>query len=78
MKKNPINVACCLTAVPAMILFMVSCGNITDNTLVEMIEIKENWTFSDSEKSDWMEAVVPGCVHTDLIRNGVMTIRDTY
>ena len=72
MKKNPTNVARCLTAVPAMILFMVSCGNITDNSLVEMIEIKENWTFSDSEKSDWMEAVVPGCVHTDLIRNGVI------
>ncbi len=37
-----------------------------------MIEINENWSFSEKGKNQWMEAVVPGCVHTDLIRNGII------
>ncbi len=37
-----------------------------------MIEIKHNWTFSEMGKDQWMEAAVPGCVHTDLIRNGII------
>ena len=37
-----------------------------------MIEIKHNWTLSEMGKDQWMEAAVPGCVHTDLIRNGLI------
>jgi len=37
-----------------------------------MIEIKENWTFCENNNGQWMEAAVPGCVHSDLIRNGVI------
>ena len=37
-----------------------------------MIEINHNWTFSEKGKEKWMEAAVPGCVHTDLIRNGLI------
>ncbi len=37
-----------------------------------MIEVKQNWTFHEKGKKKRMEAVVPGCVHTDLIRNGII------
>lgn len=37
-----------------------------------MIEIKHKWTFSEEGKDQWMEAAVPGCVHSDLIRNGLI------
>jgi beta-mannosidase len=37
-----------------------------------MIEINNHWKFRDSETESWLEAKVPGCVHTDLIRNKVI------
>ena len=49
---------------------VLSCSNFTKENLEEMIEIKDKWTFSEMGKDQWMEAAVPGCVHTDLIRNG--------
>ncbi|MHA6480364.1 beta-mannosidase [Paenibacillus sp. strain BS8-2] len=36
----------------------------------------QNWTFKSSKERDWLPAVVPGCVHTDLHRNGV--IKDPF
>jgi len=51
---------------------VISCTSVQDNSLVEVIELKDNWKFSDSEKVEWMKAEVPGCVHTDLIRNGII------
>jgi Beta-galactosidase/beta-glucuronidase len=41
------------------------CDNNT-NKLVK--EIDSNWTFSESGKDEWKEAVVPGTIHSDLIR----------
>lgn len=35
-----------------------------------------DWTFKACEENDWLPAVVPGCVHTDLLRNGV--IKDPF
>lgn len=32
----------------------------------------QNWTFKACEETEWMPAAVPGCVHTDLLRNGVI------
>ncbi|MFD1135187.1 beta-mannosidase [Paenibacillus urinalis] len=29
-----------------------------------------DWTFKSCEGEEWLPAVVPGCVHTDLLRNG--------
>ena len=55
-----------------LLAFLLSCSNTTKKDLEEMIEIKHNWTFSEMGKEQWMEAAVPGCVHTDLIRNGLI------
>ncbi|MBB6022336.1 beta-mannosidase [Paenibacillus sp. JGP012] len=32
----------------------------------------ENWTFKACEDQEWMPAQVPGCVHTDLLRLGLI------
>jgi beta-mannosidase len=39
-------------------------------------EINENWQFRQAGETDWMDATVPGTVHTDLMDNGV--IDDPY
>ncbi|RUT31741.1 glycoside hydrolase family 2 protein [Paenibacillus zeisoli] len=31
-----------------------------------------NWTFKACDEQQWLPAVVPGCVHTDLLRNGLI------
>ena len=33
-------------------------------------EIAENWTFSQVGENNWLQATIPGTVHTDLIANG--------
>lgn len=40
------------------------------------LEINSDWTFKSLQDTIWMPAEVPGSVHTDLIRNGV--IQDPY
>ncbi|MNS18470.1 Exo-beta-D-glucosaminidase precursor [compost metagenome] len=38
-----------------------------------MIEQQLNtWTFKACDEQQWLSAVVPGCVHTDLLRNGLI------
>ncbi|WP_139996364.1 beta-mannosidase [Paenibacillus paridis] len=38
----------------------------------ETKQVLHNWKFKACEEKEWMAAVVPGCVHTDLLRNGVI------
>ena len=33
------------------------------------ISLNDNWQFREATKSDWKPAIVPGCVHTDLLAN---------
>lgn len=40
------------------------------------VTLSENWSFKSSEDSIWRSAEVPGTVHTDLLRNGI--IEDPY
>ena len=41
---------------------------------METRELHENWKMRCTEALDWQEAVVPGTVYTDLLRNGNMEI----
>ena len=34
--------------------------------------VLNNWKFKACQEEGWMEAAVPGCVHTDLLRNGII------
>ncbi|QHW35044.1 glycoside hydrolase family 2 protein [Paenibacillus rhizovicinus] len=31
-----------------------------------------DWTFKNGDDEQWLPAVVPGCIHTDLLRNGLI------
>ena len=35
-------------------------------------QLTENWLFREKGTSDWLAAKVPGCVHLDLIENGII------
>ena len=39
-------------------------------SLMTQKEISEGWTFRQTDGSEWLPATVPGCVHTDLLKNG--------
>ncbi|WP_169084828.1 beta-mannosidase [Paenibacillus sp. PL91] len=42
----------------------------------ETKQVLNNWKFKACKDNEWLEAIVPGCVHTDLLRNGV--IKDPF
>ncbi|SMO81307.1 beta-mannosidase [Saccharicrinis carchari] len=64
MKKlTPLMLAGFITA-------LISCSTSTDKPLVHTMEIKDNWKFAQADAEEWMNASVPGCVHTDLMANG--------
>ena len=39
---------------------------------MDIRELNTNWKMRCTEDTDWQEAVVPGTVYTDLLRNGNM------
>ena len=41
-----------------------------DPILMVTTEISDGWTFHQAGKQEWLPATVPGCVHTDLLKNG--------
>jgi len=53
----------------AMVLMLWSCEKPVTNLMVQN-ELKDNWTFSQAGKNEWLPAKVPGTVHTDLLANG--------
>ena len=50
--------------------FFAVCGQ--EQSTVECIPINKGWTFSEAGNGNWMEAVVPGTVHQDLIRHKLL------
>ena len=50
---------------------MISASAKTQNGLLEM-PLHENWQFRQTGKELWQPATVPGCVHTDLLNNGII------
>jgi len=56
-----------------VILFLWGCQKEKkDTNLLIRKEINSGWMFRQSGKGNWLPANVPGTVHTDLIRNGVI------
>lgn len=50
--------------------FMFAACQKKDASLVSVQEIKDGWSFRQADKDEWLPAIVPGCVHTDLLANG--------
>ncbi len=57
-----------------IIIVLYSCSKQLPNQV--NFEISENWSFREVGDSNWLNATVPGYVHTDLIDNGI--IDDPY
>ncbi len=55
-----------------LLISFSSCNEKTDFRIVSSVEIKEQWRFRQADTDDWMNASVPGCVHTDLLKNNVI------
>ncbi|MBL7941939.1 MAG: glycoside hydrolase family 2 protein [Flavobacteriales bacterium] len=53
------------------IVLLFNCA-ITVTGQVQTRAIETGWVFSESGKSQWLEAKVPGYVHLDLYRNGII------
>ena len=50
------------------IFLLYNCSNENNDS----IEISENWTFKNKIDSVWLDVSVPGDVHTDLLKNGLI------
>lgn len=51
---------------PFLLVLFISCEESTNET----ISLNEGWQFSETEKSNWQSAEVPGTVQADLLRLG--------
>ncbi len=58
-----------LIVLPIVLLFGSCISNENGDSNVKKIVIDSGWEFSEAGTNEWMDAVVPGCVHTDLIRH---------
>lgn len=52
-----------------ILLFSLTC--LTQSSF-NTFQLKAEWQFRQSDAAAWLTATVPGCVHTDLIDNGVI------
>ena len=50
-------------------------NNVSQNSILERL-IHNNWEVKKKGTEKWYKATVPGCVHTDLMANGI--IKDPY
>lgn len=65
----------------SIIIFMSGSTNISGlsgsfkekNRELRTIEIKSGWQFKAADSSDWLQAVVPGSIHTDLLNNSIIS-----
>ncbi len=53
-------------------VYMLNACQQKQTPLMKVKSIDQGWQFSPVDSVNWMEAEVPGCVHTDLIRNEVI------
>lgn len=65
-----------LTVITSLLVFWGCKQEVKDPNLMIEKELYEGWTFRQAEEGDWLQATVPGTVHTDLMANGV--IDDPY
>lgn len=64
MNKKQILSLACLT-----VWALIGCQK-KDSHLSISYEISNGWSFRQADQTEWLPATVPGCVHTDLLKNG--------
>jgi beta-mannosidase len=54
-----------------LIIIFPAC-NMSETPFVKRYELTQDWEFSQSAKEEWHPAIVPGTVHTDLLKNNLI------
>jgi beta-mannosidase len=57
---------------PLLFLFLIAGCGVKKELTVKIMEIKDGWQFKKKGDDTWYKAVVPGCVHTDLMACGLL------
>jgi beta-mannosidase len=65
MMKHPKTLVLALLSM----LSLVGCKQ-KEPILLNSSEISSDWIFRQADKEEWLPATVPGCVQTDLMKNG--------
>ncbi len=50
--------------------FLVSCTE--EKTLIQKKNLNQEWMFKQTKDTTWLNATVPGSIHTDLLENGII------
>jgi beta-mannosidase len=58
------------TCMAGMLIFQSTFSANAENKI--KIKIREHWKFKQENTGQWYPAEVPGCVHTDLMRNNLI------
>lgn len=53
-------------------VFMIENGSAQTSAMITETSLNSGWKFREINKTDWLPAMVPGCVHTDLLANKVI------
>jgi len=53
----------------AILILNNSCKPVVEYDMNEYLELNNNWSFRMKGENEWLPAIVPGCVHTDLLTN---------
>ena len=53
-------------------IFLFSLPLLLSQSSVLERKLHTNWTFQEKNSNKWFPAAVPGCVHTDLMTNGII------
>ena len=57
-------------------VILLSSYSFSQNIFPIIEKVQTQWQFKQKNEGEWLPAVVPGCVHSDLLRNG--KINDPY
>ncbi|VAW14804.1 Beta-mannosidase [hydrothermal vent metagenome] len=66
------NYAKSLFVISILTLITLSACQTKDPNLMSVLDINDGWVFRKVGDTKWMPAEVPGCVHTDLMQNGII------
>ncbi|MCC6599926.1 MAG: glycoside hydrolase family 2 protein, partial [Crocinitomicaceae bacterium] len=60
------------TLIALSILSTLGAAQPMENSTGHIFPLNAVWKFAEADSSNWNLAAVPGCVHTDLLRNGLI------
>jgi len=58
--------------IPIILIFLILTSGILFSQEMKKIDLGGKWKFRKAGTDQWMDAKVPGCVHTDLMRNNLI------